>query len=97
VTAAVDAEVEAAAWADTFRIAVMMIRTARARDNDAWWALFTGVTVDRAPLLLKLLSMLGGTARDDAWFDSRLERIGTAEASGELAVLVRDWMRELGL
>jgi hypothetical protein len=89
-----DAEQETAAWADTFRTALMMIRADRDHDVDAYWILYEGVPQDRGPLLVKLLAMFAAVGRDDEWFRVRLARITQAEASGELLAEVRDWIRE---
>ena len=88
------AEQEAAAWADTFRTALMMIKASRDHDTDAYWILFEGVPEDRGPLLVKLLALFGAVGRDDEWFQARLERITEAEASRDLLAKVHDWIRE---
>jgi hypothetical protein len=93
----VDAEVEASAWADTFRTALMLIKADRDRDSDAWWVLLDEVPAGRLPLLIRLLSMFGAVHRDDAWFETRLAHITEAQATGELTGRVRDWMQEFGL
>lgn len=89
-----DAEQETAAWADTFRSALMMIRASRDDDADAYWVLYENVPEDRGPLLAKLLAMFAAVGRDDEWFQVRLARIAEAEVSGELLAKVYDWIRE---
>lgn len=87
---------ETAAWADTFRTALMMVRACRDDDTDAYWILYGGVPEDRGPLLVKLLAVFAAVGRDDEWFQVRLARITEAEVSGELLAKVRDWARETG-
>lgn len=93
----ITAEDEAAAWADTVRIALNMARARRDRRRADYWALFDGMTLDRAPLLIQCLADLCGVDRDDAWFGARLDTLGAAEASGSLTEGVREWMTEWGL
>ena len=89
-----DAEQETAAWADTFRTALMMTRACRDHDKDAYWILYEGVPEAQDPLLVKLLAMFAAVGRDDEWFQVRLARIAEAEVSGQLLARVCDWMRE---
>lgn len=89
-----DAQQETAAWADTFRTALMMTRACRDDDTDAYWILYEAVPEEQSSLLVKLLAMFAAVGRDDEWFRVRLARITEAEANGELLAKVCDWMRE---
>lgn len=93
----ITAEDEAAAWADTVRTALTMMRARRDRRRDDYWRLFDGIGVDRVPLLIQVLCDLGGLGRDDEWFDQRLAGIEAAEASGALLEGVRQWMTQWGI
>jgi hypothetical protein len=92
-----DPDEEAAAWADTMRIALNMARARRDGRREDYWRLFDGLTLDRSPLVLQCLADLCGAGRDDDFFASRLAGLGRAEASGSLAEGVREWMAEWGL